>query len=421
MTTSRFRFLRRKDDYFKHFTVLDIGTEVAKVLVGRREGDEGTVLGVGREAEPRGAISGGAIDDVEAVIRSCNKALEAAEDMAGVVPGQVVVGIGGELAKGFSSSISYPRERPDAKVKEAELKSLLQLVQKRALREAQQLLELERAYGQLEARLVHAAITGVKMDGYPLTTPLGFEGRNLELTVFNMFAPKTQVEAMETVLRELDLELLTVVATPYALARACATEEIWEHGGIYLDIGGSTTEVALLRGGGIEGIRMFNVGGRSITRRLAAVSDLTLEEAEARKLRYTEGLLPVGQADPVRRLVAVDVEVLLQGLNLSLRELADGEALPSTVYVAGGGSLLPEVVILLRQGDWAEGLPFPRRPAIRHLVPDDVGGVVDSTGQLKRASDMAPMALANYALTAAAEAEDPVQAVLREVLRELKI
>jgi cell division ATPase FtsA len=155
----RFQILRRRDEYYKHFSALDIGTEVVKVLVVRRDGTEGSVLGVGRVRQAEGAMTGGAIADMDAVIDACNRGLEAAEDMAGVVPGQVVVGIGGDLVKGFASSIAYPREHPDAKVRDAELRSLLQLVQKRALREAQQLLELERAYGELEARLVHAAIT----------------------------------------------------------------------------------------------------------------------------------------------------------------------------------------------------------------------------------------------------------------------
>jgi cell division protein FtsA len=417
----RFQILRRRDDYFKHFSALDIGTEIVKVLTVRREGPEGIVLGVGRERQRDGAMMGGAIADVDAVIEACNKALEGAEDMAGVVPGQVVVGVGGELVKGFSSSISYPRERPDVKVREAELKSLLQLVQRRALREAQQLLELERAYGDLEARLVHSAITAVRMDGYPVISPIGFQGRNLEVTVFNTFAPTSQVGVMETALRELDLELLSTVAQPYALARACATDEIWEQGAIFVDVGGGTTDVALVRGGGVEGTRMFNLGGRSITRRLSVTLGLTMEDAEARKVRHSEGLLAADEEDLVRRVVVADVDVLLQGLNLCLKELARGEALPANLFVCGGATLLPELMMFIGRGDWVEGLPFPRQPYVRQLMPDDVQGVTDATGQLASPQDVTPVALANHALRAEVEERDAVHTVMRGVLGELKV
>src|SRR2546430_17704221 len=108
-------------------------------------------LGISREPQHPDAMRGGAIADVELVIDACNRALEAAEDMAGTVPGQVVIGIAGDMVKGFSSSIAYPRERPEDRVRESELRNMLQLVDKRALREAQHLLELERSYGEVRS------------------------------------------------------------------------------------------------------------------------------------------------------------------------------------------------------------------------------------------------------------------------------
>ena len=417
----KFKLLSRRDEYYKHFSAVDIGTDMVKVLVVRREGPDGVVLGVGREPQHPSAMAGGAIADLEAVIHACNRALEAAEDMASVTPGQAVVGIAGELVKGFSSSIAYPRENPTRKVREQELRGMLQLVEKRALREAQHLLELERSYGQLEARLVHSAITAVRIDGYPVTTPIGFQGKNLEVTVFNTFAPMTQVGAMETVIRELDLELAAAVAHPYALARASAGEEAWEQGGVFVDIGGGTTDVALLRDGGVEGTRMFNLGGRAFTRRIALALGLTYEEAEARKLRHSEGLLAPDQAAQLSRLLTQDVEVLLQGLALSLKELARGELLPSNIYVCGGGSLLPELMVELTKNAWVEGLPFARPPRSRLLNPADVRSIEDSTGQLQSPQDVGPMGLANHALRVEQEDRDLVNSVMRNVLKAMKV
>jgi cell division protein FtsA len=403
---TKFKFLRKRSEYYRHFTVLDIGTDLIKVLVVRREGPDGEVLGVGREPQAPAAMSGGAIADLESVIQSCNRALEAAEDMAKTVPGQVVVGIAGELIKGFSSTIAYPRENSKARVRSSEISTMLQMVQRRALREAQHLLELERSYGQLEARLVHSAITNVRVDGYPVTNPVGFTGKNLEVTVFNTFAPMTHIDAIETVVRELDLELAAAVAQPYALARACASEETWAEGGIFVDVGGGTTDVALVRDGGVEGTRMFNLG---------------YEEAEARKLRHSEGLLSADQHRQVSDLLAADAEVLLQGLALSIKELSRGERLPTSIYLCGGGSLLPELTLEMVKNSWAAGLPFPREPRIRHLVPPDVRNLTDSTGQLSSPQDIAPMGLANHALRTEAEERDTVNTVMRRVLGGIKV
>ena len=418
---SQFKFLKSRDDYYRHFTALDIGTDLVKALVVRREAPAGVVLGVSREPQHPDAMAGGAISDVELVIDACNRALEAAEDMAGTVPGQVVVGIAGEMVKGFSSSIAYPRERPGERVRESELRNMLQLVEKRALREAQHLLELERAYGEVgEVRLVHSAITQVRIDGYPVTNPIGFQGRNLEVTVFNTFAPMSQVSAVEAVARELDLEVAGTVSQPYAVARACAGDQAWEQGGIFIDVGGGTTDVALLRGGGVEGTRMFGLGGQAFTRRLSADLGLSYHESEARKIRHSEGLLPPDQELSVSQLLQPDVDVLLQGLALCLRELARGEVLPSNIYVCGGGSLLPELMQELRKNIWAEGLPFEHQPQARPLTPGDTHNLIDSTGQLLTAQDVCPMALANHALRVDSEDRDAVNNVMRGVLKSMR-
>jgi cell division protein FtsA len=293
-------------------------------------------------------------------------------------------------------------------------------VEKRALREAQHLLELERSYGELEARLVHAAITNVRVDGYPVQNPVGFQGKNLELTVFNTFAPMTQVGSIDTVVRELDLELAAAVAEPYAIARACASDEAWEQGGIFIDVGGATTDVALLRDGGVEGTRMFNLGGRAFTRRLALALGLSYEEAEARKLRHSEGLLSRKQEQQVSEMLVTDVDVLLQGLALCLKELARGERLPSNIYLCGGGSLLPELMTELRKNAWAAGLPFSREPRSRLLMPEDVRSLTDQTGQLSSPQDIGPMGLANHALRVDAEDRDMVNGVMRRVLKTMR-
>jgi len=417
------RLLKRRDDYYRHFTALDIGTDMVKALVVRRDKTHGTVLGVGREPQDPIAMSGGAIADIESVIRASNRALEAAEDMSGInpPPGQCVVGVAGELVKGFSSSAAYPRTKPETKIREGEIRSLLNLLQRRALREAQHLLELERSYGELDARLVHSAITSVRVDGYPVANPLGFQGRNLDITVFNTFAPMTHIGAIESVILELDLELVGAVAQPYAIARACAVEEVYESGGIFVDIGGGTTDVALMRDGGIEGTRMFNIGGRAFTRRLATTLGISQEAAEAKKLRHSEGLLAPADDERVSQVLAADTEVLTRGLALCLQELSRGERLPANLYLCGGGSLLPEVLSELNRGRWADGLPFSREPQVRLLQPEDVRGLQDHTHLLTSPRDIGPMGLANHALRLDGDEKDLVNSVMRRVLKGMKV
>src|SRR5437588_13052058 len=214
----------------------------------------------------------------------------------------------------------------------------LQLVQKRALREVQHAMSLELAVPDVDVKLINSAITSVRIDGYLVNNPLDFQGKLMEITVFNTFAPLTHVGALQTIASELDLELVATVAEPYAMARCAATDEVYDFGGIFLDIGGGTTDIALIRNGGVEGTRMFPIGGRVFTKKLAARFGISFADAEAVKLRHSRGQLPAAQAEKVHTVVSRDAEVLVEGIAITLSELARGDRLPTALYLAGGGT-----------------------------------------------------------------------------------
>ncbi len=68
------------------------------------------------------------------------------------------------------------------------------------------------------------------------------------------------------------------------------TEQVRQAGALFVDVGGGTTDVALVRQGGIEGTRMFALGGRAFTKSLADRLDLPFPRAEALKVDYARGL-----------------------------------------------------------------------------------------------------------------------------------
>ncbi len=80
------------------------------------------------------------------------------------------------------------------------------------------------------------------------------------------------------------------MAEPYAVARVLGSDQVRQAGALFVDVGGGTTDVALVRQGGIEGTRMFALGGRAFTKSLADRLDLPFPRAEALKVDYARGL-----------------------------------------------------------------------------------------------------------------------------------
>src|SRR5881275_766115 len=125
-------------------TALDVGTEFAKALVFEIDDDRhGTVRGVGRKRQGLSHMQSGTVADIAAVVDNCSVALQEAEEMAGFRPSQVVIGIAGELVKGFTTVHDQQRSRPDAPMGEAEVGKLIEAVQREALREAERAITWE--------------------------------------------------------------------------------------------------------------------------------------------------------------------------------------------------------------------------------------------------------------------------------------
>ena len=265
-----------------------------------RRAGHGTVRGVGRKRQGLSHMQSGTVADIAAVVDNCAVALQEAEEMAGFRPTQVVIGIAGELVKGFTTTLTQERKRPEQPINDAELVKLIDSVQREALQEAQRSITWETGLPQVDVRLVHSAIVGASIDGYGLTNPVGFQGRHVKIGIFNAFAPLVHLGALQSVASQLDLELLEIVAEPYAVARVLGPEQVRQAGALFIDVGGGTTDVALVRQGGIEGTRMFALGGRAFTKshRGPPRPAVPARRAAQGRLRPRPRLRPSGRRSP---------------------------------------------------------------------------------------------------------------------------
>src|SRR5918996_4232847 len=257
---------------------LDIGTEYAKALVLTVGADDagrllGTVLGSGRRRQGLTHMQSGTVSDIDAVVANCSAALDEASEAAGRHPTAAVIGIAGELVKGATATLSSRRDDPRAPLGEAELERLVQRAQSVALRQAEERIRWESGIDRLDVRVVHAAIVEMKIDGYPVNNPIGFTGAQVEIALFNAFAPMVHLGALQSVATALRLDLLGVIAEPYAVATCLDPGELGDAGAVFVDIGGGTTDVALVRHGGVAGTTLLALAHQALI--LEAQADAT--------------------------------------------------------------------------------------------------------------------------------------------------
>jgi cell division protein FtsA len=359
---------------------LDIGTEFVKALIARVEGDSLDIIGVGRARQDISDMHGGAISDIGGVVRNCEDALSQAEQQAGVQGRRVVIGIAGELVKGFTSTIRYKRPQPDRALDINEMEFIIEKVQERAQTKAQSQIAAETGNSDVEVKLVNSAIVSIHIDGYKVSNPIGFQGKDVAIQIYTAFAPMVHIGALERAAGELDLDLIAVAAEPFAVSRSVlGTDASSSFTAILADVGGGTTDIAVVNDGGVEGTKMFGIGGRSFTRTISNDMELSYEDAEKLKVNVDDENLKASVAKQVNASIDKTLEVWLGGVELALSEFDSVDHLPSRILLCGGGSSLSKLVEALKTQDWYKELPFTKRPSIQHISPSDVVGIADKT------------------------------------------
>lgn len=382
---------------------LDIGTEYVKAVIAAKKKDNTLeIIGVGKAHQSMGNMYAGAIADIPAVISTCEKALSQAENMAGVVSKTTVVGIAGELIKGSTSTVRYHRKNGNKPISDTEMELIIKKVQDSAGEKARKEVALETDNPNIQVRLINSAIVSLIIDGYKVSNPIGFKGSEITIQFYTAFAPLVHISAIEKVCAELNLDLLAVAVEPFAVCRACLGDELDNNfSAIVMDIGGGTTDIAVVDDGGVEGTKMFGIGGRSFSHQIASRLGVDFDTAESLKLNLDKDLISdpavatVADAiskneleeyldNPSRRNTinsAIDdnIDVWLSGIGIALEEFSNVEMLPNKILLCGGGAGLARLQESLATEGWWKELPFSRRPIV-HLLDDiDIPGIENTT------------------------------------------
>ncbi len=374
---------RQKTPDDEYIVALDIGTEFVKALVARLDGDELRIVGVGRARQEVSDMHSGAIADIAGVVRNCEEALADAEEQAGLQAKKVVIGIAGELVKGVTDTIRYRRPQPGKPLDDSEMEFIIDKVQERAQIKAQRQIALETGNDQVDVKLVNSALVGIHIDGYKVSNPIGFQGRDVAVQIYTAFAPMVHIGALERVADELSLELLAVAAEPFAVSRSVlGSDGNSNFTAILADVGGGTTDIAVVNDGGVEGTKMFGIGGRSFTQTIASDMNLSYKDAEKLKVNlHNEKIKPTVRKD-LEEAVDKTLEVWIAGVELALSEFDSVDHLPNRILLCGGGSSLAQLVDILSTAEWRKELPFTKKPTVQHINPDEVIGVTDTTGDV---------------------------------------
>jgi len=392
-----------KADYFDdktNFVALDIGTEVLKSMRFTMDAYGVNIHKISRIQQQEHAMKSGIIRNLDTVLENCKLSISELTDglTEEELPKKIVMGIAGEYIQGVSIIVNYKREENfDKEVTKKEQERILRKIKGQIAEEGEEDLALRIGLTSADIDILHITVTGLEIGGMPVQSLVGYTGKDVKINLYTSFGPKTYVNALKKVANSLNMDIISIVAQPFAVARAYSGSSNQDFSGIFLDIGGGTTDVAIVERGNVLQTQMFAFGGRVFSKEIAKLFNLDLRHAEQRKIKYTDEKLSKEVSEKVRKLVAPIANLWMRTLKVAFENCDDVDTFPSHIYMCGGGALLPEIKTSMLEFPWKKYLPFPVVPKIEVFTPSKLNNIVDKSGDLRNIYDITPSALAQFA------------------------
>lgn len=402
-----------------YFVALDPGTDLVKCLVfSKTEGSPTQVLGKSSILHTAGSLRGGMIINIPEAAITLRTAVDAAIKQANVRPSNLLISMAGDLVKSLVTTVHYHRAQPESHIDSAELKNIIYKVQLKAYEQMRQLVAKEQEEGPLDVKLINTTVVDMRVDGYKIANPLGFQGGTVTLSIFNVFAPLVHLGALQAIADELELDLISVAAGPYALTH-CLAKLGESFSGVVVDVGAQTTDLVVMSEGGIAGIQSFAFGGEAFTRALVSGLKISDDKAEQTKLDYASDLLDKRSADKLQPILQDTASVWSRGVAQGLREFTHLDVLPNRIFIGGGGAGLPEIKNSLLTKAFIQGLPFTKKPYPTVIESAELMGITTAEGVTLDRTDLVALGLV-YLINTTETPEDIVGSTLRRIVLSMQ-
>jgi cell division protein FtsA len=323
---------------------IDVGSTKVAVIVGDiGEHGETRILGVG--IAPAAGLTRGVIDNIQSARDAVGIAVEKAEQACGMRILSAVVGISGShiASQNNRGIIAVPdRNRPISADDRARV--------------------LESA-GQISIptnrQVIHVLPRGYWVEGTdPVSDPVGMYGGRLDAETHIVSGAVSAIQNLTKCVEGAGVQVDDMILESIASATSVLQDQERLQGVALVDIGGSTTSVAVFDEGAIAHTSCLPIAGSHLTHDLARVLRCPWESAESVKCQYGAAYAEPGAADTVEihafgtqtqkvvplshvcEILQARTDEILEMIGMELKRAGYLDRIAAGLVFAGGGSQL---------------------------------------------------------------------------------
>jgi cell division protein FtsA len=394
----------------KYAVGIDVGTTTVRCVVGHLDATTGTptIVGVGEVSNT--GMRKGTIVNLNGPAQAIDDALGEAERMSGYQVDAATVSINGAHILSTTTDGMIAVGAVDHQVGEDDVARLTEVA----------------TVGKVPANreILDVVPHSYRLDGQDnIKDPVGMTGTRLEINANVISALAPNVTALQSALELAKVTPNTITPSVVAAARAVLNEQQLENGVAVIDLGGTTTSVAIFEEGDLQYAGVIPIGSNNITNDLAIGLKTDPEIAELVKLTHGSATSQTGSEtvsvkhdketlefsrSEVDEIIEARLEELFELVTKELKKAGRHAKLPSGVVLTGGGAKLKNIADYTKEslglavrigaakgyGGVAEHLDEPQFATAAGLMLIDAEsghgrGVHQNGGRAKAAADQA--------------------------------
>ncbi|MGN0006756.1 MAG: cell division protein FtsA [Alistipes sp.] len=338
----------------KSYTVgVDIGSSNVVVSVGWQSADGLVRI---EDVAPRSVSEGvtsGRIDNVRSVGLAIREAKAELEEELGIRIESAYAGISGPFVRCASYTDHVFIKDPMVCITKEDLANLHDRMYNVVAEEGEVI---------IDRILQHYAID----DKTEIADPVGAFGRKLSATYLFVLCRKAQIERTKMAFYNAGLKLLKVCVNPAVLASALLSDEERDEGVAIVDIGGGTTDLAIIRGNKLRYMASLPIGAATINADMHAFG---IAERNTEKIKKTYGsavadlvshdlTVPVSMPGKVKKellqvnlvsIIEARLKDIIEFVWDEIRQAKFSTKIPCGIVLTGGSALLENIDELFRR------------------------------------------------------------------------
>ena len=289
---------------------MDIGSANITCAVGQANSSTNRIKLRGISSMPSKGIKRGIITNRNELIDTLEKVINDAERMASIKITNAVLSITGEHIRSLNTQAAIPLNRinganggiSERPINDTDIYQVLDLAQAVSL--------------PIDRDILHTIPQEYLVDTLnEIKNPLGMTGRRLEAKVHLVTSATTAMTNLVNCIEELGITVDGLVFQPLAAALATLQNDEMELGITLVDIGSTTTSVAVYHDGTVQYSATIPIGSSSITNDIAVMLQVSINEAEIIKRKYASAKSSMSSSE-----LEIDLPSKNGGLHRSIPE-----------------------------------------------------------------------------------------------------